>query len=787
MRLAWTPWTLVPRLLTTAALCLSGSSIITTARAAPAQPSPLTTPWTSLALNGTPLPEYPRPQMTRPDWLNLNGEWQLRQSATNDAAPFGQILPDRINVPFAVETALSGIKRAANDARHYLFYRRTFTVPADWAGRRTILHFGAVDWQTTVWVNGVQVGGHTGGYDRFEFDITSQLNGGTNELIVKAYDPTDTRDNGTLPALGKQTVAPSGIFYTPTSGIWQTVWMEPVPVSSIYSVDFYPSLADNTLRVRPFSRGDVSGFTVLAEVLNGGQVIGSATGGFADFRVPVPDAHRWTPDDPFLYNLRITLRNAAGAAVDTTTHYFGMREIGKKVVNGRLMMTLNGDLLFNVGTLDQGFWPDGGYTAPTDAALAADLQHHKDLGFNMVRKHIKVEPQRWFYHADRLGVLVWQDMPSLTAQDINANAAQQAQFETEMREIVDEHRSAVSVVAYVVYNEGWAEISLPDTTRVATMIKNYDPTRLVNPHSGYNCCQSLGDPNTGDIIDYHAYVGPESPVPSGARAAVLGEYGGLSIRTDGHEFSPSGGFFGYEWQANSTAMTDRFVGLIDSQISLMRNRGLSASVFTEINDVEGEANGFWTYDRQVLKYDGARVRAANLSLINASKALNTTPPPIATLPLGQRRSFQVTTRGFTDRYLRHANGLANTSPITASSSATDKADATFTIRQGLSNTSCYSLESVNFPGEYLRHQNSRVIKSADDGTALMHDDATWCARTGLGGTGVSLESLNFATRYMRHFNAELWLSTGTATTGDFNAITSFSADTTWSVVAPWAP
>jgi hypothetical protein len=755
------------------------------AHAVPARTPPLTTPWTSQALVGTPLPEYPRPQMTRPDWQNLNGEWQLRQSSTNDAPQFNTNLPERINVPFPVESALSGVMRAANDNRNYLFYRRTFTVPAGWAGRRVQLNFGAVDWQSTVWVNGVRVGMHTGGYDAFGFDITPQLRAGSNELVLKVWDPTDSRQNGSLPPIGKQAKIPSAIFYTPSSGIWQTVWLEPTPTSSISSVDLTPNITANTLRVRVSTRGNVGGFSVLAEALNGGTVVGSAAGGFTDFTVPVPDARHWSPDDPFLYNLRITLRNAVGATVDQTMHYFGMREISIGVLNGALRPRLNGQFVFQVGTLDQGFWPDGLYTAPTDAALAFDIQKHKDMGFNMVRKHIKVEPQRWFYHADRLGLLVWQDIPSLTAQNIDPNNAQQAQFESEAAEIVNEHRSSPAVIAYTTYNEGWGERSLDDTRRVGQAVKNLDPTRLVNVHSGYNCCQSLGNPGNGDIDDWHVYVGPGSPLPSAARIAVLGEFGGVGLRTPGHEYTPTGNFQATEWQPTSTALTDRYVGLLQGVQNLMLGTGLSAAIYTQITDVEGEVNGFLTYDRQIVKMDQARVRAANLAVINASRSLPSSAP--VALPLNTRRSFQVTTPGYTNRYLRHMNSLAYTEVVTAASPAVLKADATYTIRPGLADANCYSFESVNFPGQYLRHANSRVQNSVNDGSALMRADATWCARSGLTGSGVSLESFNFRGSYLRHINAEVWLSNGSGTGGSFNSPTVWAPDSTWNIVAPWAP
>ncbi|WP_433222601.1 AbfB domain-containing protein [Dactylosporangium sp. CS-047395] len=743
---------------------------------------PLTTPWTSQVSTTNPLPEYPRPQMTRPDWQNLNGEWEFLNPATdgagnvnrNAAPPIGQTLPERILVPYPVESALSGIMR--NDNRDLMFYRRTFTVPPAWAGRRVQLHFGAVDYEATVWVNGQQVTTHKGGYDRFEVDITPQLNGGTNELVVRVYDPSDGR--GEKQPIGKQVNSPSGIFYTPSSGIWQTVWLEPTATSSIYSVDIYPNIANNTARVRVFTRGDVSGHTVLAEAMNGTTVVGSSTGGFTDFTVPVPNARRWSPDDPFLYNLRVSLRNGSGSTVDQVVSYFGMREIGTKLVNGVLRPTLNGEFVFQIGTLDQGFWPDGLYTAPTDAALASDLQKHKDLGFNMVRKHIKVEPARWYYHADRLGLLVWQDIPSTQAFDANRSPAQIAEFETEAHEIIDEHRFSPAVVTYVPFNEGWGEWNLADTRRVTTDLKNYDTTRLVNAHSGYNCCASKGDPGTGDIIDWHVYTGPDAPRPSATRVSVLGEFGGLGLRTPGHEYSPDGQFFAYEQMGSAAQLNDRYTGMVRDVQQLMTTKGVSAYVYTEITDVEGEYNGLFTYDRRVQKVDTNQLRAAHAALINASRNLNA---PVV-LTLGHVRSFKVTTSGLTNRYLRHANSFARTDVLSTASGDGPRQDASFRTVAGLADPRCYSFESVNFPGRYLRHADNRVRIDADTGGPFAAD-ATWCSRPGLAAGGTSFESLNFPGAFLRHYADTVYL----ARSGGPNAwdtAAGFAADATWDVASP---
>ncbi|MFJ4467888.1 AbfB domain-containing protein [Streptomyces sp. NPDC089424] len=762
-----------------AALTLVGGTALTatgTATAAPQawtpKPSPMTTPWTNQVPTDTPLPEYPRPQLTRPDWANLNGIWDFAVTSADAGQPAS--FTEQIRVPFAAESALSGIQRriTQNDK---LWYKRTFTVPAGWNGRRVQLHFGASDWRTTVWVNGRQAGAvHSGGFDAFSYDITDLLSGGTNTLVVSVWDPTETGGQ----AVGKQRirdVAPhpgGGIFYTAASGIWQTVWLEPTAPAHIARLDMVPDLANNRLKVTVRGAG-TSGHQARVTVSAGGTTVGTATGTVGtEFTVPVPGPRLWTPEDPFLYDVKADLLSG-GTTVDSVGSYTGMRSVGLARVDGVLRPVLNGKFVFQTGTLDQGYWPDGIYTAPSDAALRHDLQKHKDLGFNMVRKHIKVEPQRWFYHADRLGLLVWQDMPSMDLR--TPDAAARTQWEAEYDRVIDQHRSSPSLIMWVNQNEGWGQY---DQARIATEVKAYDPSRLVNNMSGVNCCGAV-DGGNGDVVDHHVYVGPGTTVPSATRAAVLGEFGGLGFKVAGHEWYPGGGF-SYEDQPSLTHLDNRLVGLLDAIREVRMPRGLSASVYTEITDVENEANGLLTYDRQVVKVDEARVRAANGALIEASRGA--TAP--LTLPTGQYRSLRVTTPGYTDRYVRHRDGAAYTDVVGSGSDALLKNDATWKIVPGLADSSCYSFESRNYPGEYLRHREYRVYKEGGSGD-LFRADATFCPVRGANG-GVRLSAYNFPEQYLRHYDAQLWLATpGGTHTWDTPAL--FTEDTTWTVEAPWAP
>lgn len=567
---------------------------------------PLATQWSAKVTATTALPEYPRPQMARPDWQNLNGVWQFATAAEGQAPPFNQDLAEGVLVPFPIESALSGIQRHTDR----MWYRRTFTIPDAWKGRNVLLNFGAVDWQATVYVNGQEVGTHRGGYDAFGLDITVNLRSGANELIVGVYDPTDS---GGQP-VGKQRNSPEGIFYTASSGIWQTVWLEPVAAAHITRLDMTPDVDGQALLLTVQADG-ANGHTIQATALDGGTAAGQVSGAVGtELRVPVPNPRLWSPEQPFLYDLKVTLIDGA-TVVDAVTSYFGMRSIGIAKIGKVLRPVLNGKFVFQMGTLDQGFWPDGLYTAPTDEALRFDIQQHKDLGYNLIRKHVKVEPQRWYYWADKLGLLVWQDMPAMKLEDPSPEARQQ--FESELHELIDEHRSATSIVVWVPFNEGWGQY---DLKRITDQVKQWDPSRLVDNNSGVNCCGSM-DGKNGDVLDWHVYVGPDVPLPSAVRATVLGEFGGLGLKVPGHEWRP-GAHFSYQDKADAAALTKNYVELIEKVEKLMSSLGLNAAIYTQITDVETELNGLFTYDRAVLKPDPEAIKAANQRVIDESRKQN---------------------------------------------------------------------------------------------------------------------------------------------------------------------
>ncbi|WP_270070922.1 AbfB domain-containing protein [Streptomonospora mangrovi] len=754
--------TAAPAAVLAAALSAALLAPATPAAAAEWQPlePPLTTPWTDDVSPDNALPEYPRPQLERPDWRNLNGVWQWAPAAEGEAPPIGEELDRDILVPYPVESALSGV----GEDTDRMWYRRTFTVPDSWDGRRVLLHFDAVDWRADVWVNGTEVGGHSGGYDRFSLDVTDALREGDNEVVVGVHDPTDA---GSQP-VGKQRDEPGGIFYTSYTGIWQTVWLEPVAPAHVTRVDLTPDVPGERLDAVVHAER-AGGTTARVTVRDGDTVVGSARGRpGAEISVPVPDPHLWSPGDPFLYDVEVTLERR-GRVVDRVASYAGMRSIDTAEVDGVVRPVLNGEYVFQMGTLDQGYWPDGIATAPTDEALRFDIQAHKELGYNTIRKHVKVEPDRWYYWADRLGVLVWQDMPSMAEVP---DAAGREQFETELREMIDQHRSSPAITHWIPFNEGWGQY---DGARIADEVAAMDPSRLVTGASGWH------DTGNGDVIDSHIYTGPGDPAPAtGTRASVLGEYGGLGLRVEGHEWSPGNGF-GYEMVSDGASLTHRYTGMLAGLQRLERTNGLSGAIYTEITDVENELNGLYTYDRRELKVDPEAVRAAHEDLI-AGRPVS----EAADLPAGEWRSLRVTTPGHTDRYIRHADGLGFTAVVDGSGSDLLKADATWKMVPGLADDACYSLESRNYPGEYLRHREDRVRRDADDGTRLFDQDATWCAVPGLSGTGVSLRSYNYPDHFLRHYDSELWLA-GMGGPQPYDTAELFAEDASWAVADPWAP
>lgn len=548
----------------------------------------LTTPWADKVNPESPLPEYPRPSMTRTDWMSMNGLWDINllDQATGKPVKQGKIL-----VPYPVESALSGCGWRVEPTQ-VMVYTRKFTIPSRWQGQQVLMHFGASDWHTKLFVNGEKVGEHKGGYDAFFFDISAYAKPGQNvNISVHVTDPTDAGPQ----AVGKQHLKPGGIWYTPTSGIWQTVWLEPVPKTFIKSYKAEPQIEKNRVIVRVQTEGDMSGQKVVARILKDGVVLTEATGKVgAPLMLFVKEGRRWTLEDPFLYELEIMLEGPNSKPTDKVKGYFGLRSIKLGPdENGVNRLLLNGKPVFQLGPLDQGFWPDGLYTPATEEAMLHDLNTIKSLGFNMIRKHVKVELARWYYHCDRMGILVWQDMPSanpITEED-------KTQFRWEMKAMVDQLYNHPSIVMWVPFNEGWGQHDTPDYVE---KLKEWDPTRLVNNASGWT------DAGVGDVLDIHEYPGPAAPKVTDGRAAVLGEFGGLGLNVAGHQWTTEG--WGYQQIETPEALLNRYEELYRQLWPMVKRDGLCAAVYTQVSDVETENNGLMTYDRKVVKMDPALVK-----------------------------------------------------------------------------------------------------------------------------------------------------------------------------------
>lgn len=563
--------------------------------------------------------EYPRPVMERGEWQNLNGLWKYAIQPLNEVMPVaydGEIL-----VPFAVESSLSGVGKVVGP-ENALWYNRKFRIPGAWKGKDIILNFGAVDWKADVWVNDVKVGAHTGGYTPFSFNITSALKKGENTITVKVWDGTDT---GFQPR-GKQVANPRGIWYTSVTGIWQTVWLEPVNRVHIESMRITPDIDKNTLSVAVNNSAADMSLVTEVKVLDGTMIVGS---GKACNEQPVvinmpQNIQLWTPRSPKLYDLEITLYNAAGKPVDYIKSYAAMRKfsIGRDD-KGIVRLQLNNQPLFQFGPLDQGWWPDGLYTPPCHEAMAFDIDKTKDFGFNMIRKHVKVEPALWYTYCDRNGIIVWQDMPSgdsspqwqyrdyFKGVEMIRSPESEANYWKEWKEIIDFLYNNPSIAVWVPFNEAWGQFK---TSEIVEWTKTYDSTRLVNPASGGNFY------DTGDILDIHNYPGPAMYLFDEQRANALGEYGGIGLAVTGHLWAPDRNW-GYVEFKTPKEVTDKYVEFA-KELKKFADRGFSAAVYTQITDVEVEVNGLITYDRKVVKVDEQRIRDANEELYSAGSVQN---------------------------------------------------------------------------------------------------------------------------------------------------------------------
>jgi beta-galactosidase/beta-glucuronidase len=586
------------------------------------------TPWAEKVDAQNVLPEYPRPILQRGDWQNLNGLWDYAIRRYGEAEPAA--FDGKILVPFAVESSLSGVQKEVGKANE-LWYKRSFTVPSSWKNKRIILHFGAVDWKADVYVNDIKIGYHTGGYTPFCFDITPYLkSSGEQKLVVKVWDGVDS---GYQPR-GKQVTKPEGIWYTSVTGIWQTVWLEPVNDKHIISVntvgDFSnailkANLEDKTGKYECVLKVDVKTNATASEivevkVLDGGKTVATAKAvACQSLELAISDAKLWDPANPFLYDLEISLISG-GKVIDKAKSYTALRKISyARDPKGIMRFYLNDRPYFHYGPLDQGWWPDGLYTAPTDEALAFDIEKTKEFGFNMIRKHVKVEPARWYYHCDRLGILVWQDMPSgdrspqwqnknyFDGKEMTRSAESEANYRKEWKEIIDAFRCYPSIVVWVPFNEAWGQFK---TQEITEWTKQYDPSRLVNPASGGNFY------HTGDILDLHNYPGPDMYLYDAKRVTVLGEYGGIGMPVEGHLWQTRN--WGYIEFKNSEDVTKEYEKYA-RQLKEFVKRGFSGAVYTQTTDVEGEINGLMTYDRKVIKLIPDRVRKVNQEVINEVK------------------------------------------------------------------------------------------------------------------------------------------------------------------------
>ncbi|MCY3412843.1 MAG: beta-galactosidase [Candidatus Heimdallarchaeota archaeon] len=584
----------------------------------------LLTPWAD-KVGEIPLPEYPRPQLVRKEWQNLNGMWRY-EVVDKEGSPSS--FDAEIRVPFCIESYLSGVGRVLTPDEE-LWYTRELNIPNEWSNRRIILHFGAVDWKTTVYMNDREVGTHIGGYNPFSFDITDYLDD-TNELKVRVWDPTDSISL----QHGKQKLQPGGIFYTPSSGIWQTVWMEPVHPNGVKKIKLTPNIDTSSLTIEIDTYGSKEGLhaSISSEFASlDHQDISS------EIQLSLSEFELWSPDNPILYDLEIKIFRG-DEELDSIISYFGMRKFSMDMVDGYYRPMLNNSPIFHLGTLDQGYWPDGIVTAPTDEALEFDVIKTKELGFNVIRKHIKVEPLRWYHHCDRHGIIVWQDMVSGGDEGIGVTEGLELvfrmrysrkdntlkhykrvnrmtqesrdQFRTELKEMVDTLHNVVSIAIWVPFNEGWGQFN---ANEIGQWLMEYDPSRLVDVTSGFNLQDG------GHIRSWHIYIRKLKMLEKKVKGRIVGisEAGGYSLKVKEHVFDYDNKSFFYGSTKTGEALLAKYLHLINNQTLPLVKRGLSTLIYTQTTDVEFEVNGLYTYDRKVLKMDEEIIKEANNRLINS--------------------------------------------------------------------------------------------------------------------------------------------------------------------------
>lgn len=543
----------------------------------------LMTRWTDKIDPENVLAEYPRPIQKRDEWMNLNGYWELETGKT-DSIQFGQELEDRILVPFAVESYLSGVMKKADE----LLYRREFSIPENWKEKDILLNFEGVDYHAIVYLNGEKVGDHKGAFDHFFFNITPYLTEGKQELVVKVQDAT----NDGLQPVGKQVRKPEGIFYTSTTGIWQTVWIEPVNDNHIASFKIEPDIDNSNISFQPETSGNAGKINLILK--DGNQTIAEVEGNSGEeLLIDVPSPKLWSPENPFLYDLEVQLISE-DTVIDKFSSYVAMRKISLgKDENNNTRIMLNNEPYFQVGVLDQGYWPDGLMTPPTEEAYVWDIETFKEMGFNLLRKHAKTESQRWYYLCDKIGMLVWQDMPQVYPhEDFEERLTDKdkVQFEKEMEAMIDDLYNYPSIIMWVVFNEGWGQY---DTERLTKWVEEMDETRLVSNASGWT------DHNVGDIIDMHSYPGPDIYPVEEKRATVLGEFGGLGLNVPEHLWQENN--WGYREMTDTLEFKNSYKELWDDVWQMKEEKAASAVVYTQLSDVEGEVNGLVTYDREIIK------------------------------------------------------------------------------------------------------------------------------------------------------------------------------------------